>query len=661
VLQSIRDRAQGWLAGVIVFLICIPFALWGIQEYFGGGPSLIVAEVNGAEIGTAAYRQAYQNYRQRLEQLMGEQLDISKLNQERLKLDALNYLVDSELLRQTAYSAGMRIGDQQLAAAIQAFPAFQVDGKFSTSRYQETLQLMGMSPAGFEEQLRRDLLNEQLRQGIQRSAFITDMEKERIERLRYQTRDVRYLTLPAEPLLDTLEIPEQEVSDYYERNIESFTEPERVRIAYIDLRLEDLAKQIHIDEQILGEEYEARIGNYRVPEQRDAHHILIAVDQVATEEEEAEAKERAEALLARVEGGEEFTELAKEYSDDLASRADGGATGAIKRGEMEPQFEEAIFSMTEGELKIARTSFGFHIIRLNQIMPEHIRSFDEVAEELEADLQTEKARDLLYEQVDNIANAAYENSKNLEVAAEIAGLEIETAGPFSRTGDSDIDETMKSLLDTLGVDESEAAVDTGNKIFDEPKVVAAAFSPGVLEEGNNSDIIELGDDRVVVLRVTERIAATPRPLDEVREEIIDTLRLRRATEQTRGQGEALLVRLREGEAADQIAAAAETSWETAEAVSRTGAGLSRAVLRHVFGMPHPDDDGPVFDGLSVGGGDYVLVALDAVHDGEPDGAEEEAKGGAQNREAEAVSRWEWLDYVAEIKESADIELFTDAL
>lgn len=661
-LQSIRDRAQGWLAGVIVTLICIPFALWGVQEYLGGGGNVVVAEINGEEIGVGAYRQAYQNYRQQIERLLGESVDVDQLNQERIKLDALNQLVDSEVLRQAAWRSGMRISNKQLAEAIQAFPAFQVDGAFSNARYEQGLRNLGMGATGFEGQLRRDLLNEQLRQGLLNSGFVTESERNAAARLKYQTRTVQYATLAVDPVKDALQISDQDIETFYKERIATFTTPEMVKISYLELRLEDLAKEVPVDDATVAAEYQVRRDSYKVPEERDANHILIAVDQVATESEEAEGRKRAEDLLAKVRAGEDFQALAKEYSEDLASKHDGGATGRIRRGEMEPQFEEAIFSMGPGEIKLARTSFGFHIIRLNEVQPERIKALDEVREELRNQIQKERAQDLLYERIDQLANLAYENPHALDAAAHALGLEIKTAGPFSRQGSSDVDEQVQSFLESLDLGEdAQVGIDANNQITNNPKVLAAAFNPLVLEEGQNSDLIELGSDRFAVLRVAEHLPAAPRPLQEVKEEVTAALRLERATERVSEQGEALITELRGGKTLEQVADTHNLSLERVESVGRTGTELSRIVSRQVFRMPHPSADRPTYSGVSVGGGDYVLIALEAVQDGDPHVVDDDQKASNDERLANNSSRWEWLDFVADLKQSADIEVFTDSL
>jgi peptidyl-prolyl cis-trans isomerase D len=661
-LQSIRERAQGWLAGVIITLICIPFALWGIQQYVGGGGSVVVAEINGEEIGVGAYRQAYQNYRQQIERLIGKSVDVDQLNQERIKLDALNQLVDSEVLRQAAQKSGMRISNRQLAETIQAFPAFQVDNKFSNARYEQGLRNLGMSATGFEQQLRRDLLNEQLRQGLLNSSFVTESERKTAAKLRYQTRTVQYATISADPIKESLQISDEDVEAYYNENIASYTTPEMVKIRYLEVSLGDLAKEVPVDDETVAAEYQARLDSFKVPEERYAHHILIAVDKVATESEEADARKRAEDLLERLRGGEDFEELAKQFSEDLASKHEGGATGRIRRGEMEPQFEAAIFDMQPGEMKLVQTSFGFHIVRLDEVKPERTKQLDDVREEVRAEIQTERAHDLLYERVDQLANLAFENPDALDAAAEALGLDIATAGPFSRQGSSAVDEKVQAFLDSLDVGEdTQASVEAKDEISSNPKVLAAAFSPQVLEERQNSDVIEIGPDRFVVLRVQEHLPAAPRPLQDVKEDVSEALRLARATEQARVQGESVLEELRSGQALQQVADAHGLRWERVESVGRTGTELSRIVSRKVFSMVPPSSDQATFDGVTAGGGDFVLIALESVHEGDPDAVDDEQKSGNDERLANNSSRWEWLDFVAEVKQGADIEVFTDNL
>lgn len=636
-LQFIRERAQGWLAGAIIALICIPFALWGIQSYLGAGGEVVVAEVNGEELGLMRFQQAFQDYRRQLQVLAGERFDIGSLDQSLLKNQALEALVEETLLQQLGRDAGLRIGDEQVRAAIRAFEAFQEDGGFSRELYERQLRVAGMSPAAFEQRMRRDMLLEQLRQGVGGSAFVTEEEARRIERLRRQRRDLRYLVIDSRALQERLAVTDEEIERHYEEHGERYTTPERVRLAYIELSLEALAAQVVVDEPALRAYYAEHREAYAVPEERRASHILAHVGRDADGEQVEAARRAVLAYRERALTGTPFEELIKQAEGSGEVRVEGGETGLVTRGTMPEEFDEALFAMDVGEIsEPIRTDFGFHIVRLEEVRPGKQRSFDEARADVERDYRRNQAERLFYEYAERLSTLAFEHPETLQPAAEELGLEVHETGFVARDG-------------------------TAEGIAAAPQVLEAAFSPEVLLEGLNSEPIELGEQRLVVVRVLAHEDEQRQPLADVRERIRDELVERRAREQALERGQALLAKLREGGDADALAAENGLEWRRAEDVGRRDPEVPRAVERQAFRLPAPEGGAPVYGGVPIGTGDYAIIELNGVDEVADEALEEEALVNARKELQRRRSLTEWRTFVTALKHDAEIRTYPGLL
>jgi peptidyl-prolyl cis-trans isomerase D len=632
-LQNIRDRAQGWFAIVIIALICIPFALWGINEYLNVAKEVVVAEINGDKVKLQEFQRDYQQYRQQLQSMFGGNLDPSLFNEERLKKETLDRMVDTRLLLQMAWKSGMRISNAQVAAAVQSLEAFHRDGKFANDLYEQRLKVTGMNPAAFEEQLRQDLLTEQLRQGISSSTFVTARELEGSARLKGQKRSIAYMVLPVDPVKPTVQVTDEEVKKYYEDHHDLFTTPEQAKIAYLDLSLDNLAKQATVNDEVLHAYYQAHESNYGLPEQRSANHILIAAPKEAGAPEVEKARKKAEEFAKLARQGGSFEEIAKKHSDDSGSKGEGGQTGFFTRGVMEKAFEDTAFSMKPGEISDpVRTDFGFHVIRLIEIKPGQIKPFAEVRGEVEQAYRLEQAEKKFYDQAEQLSNLTFENPDTLQVAADALGLPIQESDYFQRTGTKD----SKDLT-----------ADT--------KVLTAAFSPEVLEEGTNSEPLELENSRVVVLRSRDHKPPALRTLEEVRKEVVDAVTLEKAKAVVQERAGKLLERLGGGEDHVALAQQEKLKWETVADADRQSPNVNRAVLREVFKLGRPVQK-PLYGSVELGTGDVAVVAVLSVQDAEYKAIAEKNREALKDELMDSHSRFDWQDFMTETRGKANINL-----
>ena len=592
-LQAMRDRVMGVLGWIVIGLIIITFALFGLGSYLQDSGQVFVAKVNDVEISPRELQMAYQQQRARMEQMLGDAYNPALIDDQGLRQTALKGLIERQLLLQAAQNDGMLVSDQLLAAKIHAVPAFHQDGSFSEEKYQQLIRQQGRLPAEFEYETRRMLQTEQLLNGLSQTAFVTREEVDRAYRLQEQKRDFTYLVISSEAFKANVDISDEQIQQYYGQHSDKFVTPERVRLAYLRLTGEVLSENIQVDEEELLAYYEEKKESLLTQEQRQASHILIQHAAGADEETVNAAKAEAEDLLKQIRDGAEFAELARQHSDDPGSAEQGGDLGFFARGAMVPEFDKAVFSMDVGEIsEPVHTQFGFHIIKLTDLRGADIPELDEVREELIAELKQRGVSDLFYDQFEQLSDVSYENPESLDAAADALGLEVQTSDWLTATG--------------------------GPGIGEYPKVVAIAFSDDVLEAGNNSEPVEVGDNDAIVVRVAERQAAQATPMDAVREQIVEELVQQQAVEQARSRGEELLEQLKQGSPMEELGEQDYITFHKAEGVTRRASADQNAeVVRAVFKLGRPDDGAGIDKGFELENGDYAVVRLTGVSDADP--------------------------------------------
>jgi len=580
-LQAIRDKVTGWIAYGIIFLISVPFALWGVNSYLGGGEVPPAATVNGEEITQPALDRAYANYRQRLAQLFGGSIPETLGSELMLREQVLGQLVEEAALRQYTQKQRYRIGDEELNSVIRGMDVFQRDGQFDTDTYQAQLRSLGYSPPGFEEELRRSGAMEQLQSGILATAFTTPVLEKQFTDLKNQSRKIRSLAYSVDKT--AIQPDADEIEQHYLSHTDRYRTAEEVRIDYIELSLDGIKQGIEVSADDVYARYQENKATYTSEEIRDTSHILITVN---GDEDAAPALARITEIRERIVNGESFADLARELSEDPGSASEGGSLGEVERGVMVPTFEAALFSMEVDQLsQPVKTPFGWHLIKLDSISGGEIQSFETVKSTLQDEIRTQLAEGQIYDLVENVANIVYEQSDSLLAAAEQLDLTVQTSDWFDRL--------------------------SGQGIAVEPKVRQMAFSAEVLQQGLNSEAIELDNERVVFIRLNQLRPATEKPLDQVQELIKSELVTIKAREQSLKSGMAALAELNAGKTLDDLAVEWSASIRDHGFVERNQSEIDGAILRRTFSMPKPEQ-GPVFEGLSVADGNYAIIELSAV-------------------------------------------------
>lgn len=570
-LQSIRDGSRSWGAKIIIGVMVAAMALFGIESLFGlfGSDPDEVASVNGQPI-----------MRQQVELEVQRALRSGQVppEQERaLRSDVLDELITQQLLEQYAEEGGFAVSEEQLDQLIVSLPEFHdQDGRFSAEVFRNRLAGAGYTPLSFREELRVDIQRQHLQQGLAFSDFSLPNEQARLAELQRQQRSLRYVVLDGNDVETDINVTEDDLQTYYDNHQERYERPEQVRLAYVIVDRQAMAEGRDVDEEALRDAWREQNRDA----DRQVSHIMITFGDERTREE---AQAVAETAKQALDNGESFADTAVRYSDDTASAEEGGDLGVISRGFFGDSFDDAAFSLQEGDIsEPVELDNAFHIIQVTDIQGP---TFEEQRDEL--------AREVALREVDDEFNQRVQQLIDESFAAD----------------------DLQSVADSIGLTLNEsdwlARDDEAEGVLSEPGVMSAAFSQDVLEEGYNSEVIELDQDRRMVLRVAEQRDATVLSLDEVREEVEMSVAAEQQQQALLEEAQSLMADLRAGEEAD-------IDWLEANNVSRQAdTTVPQIIVQEAFRMPRPEGDGSVYRAIELAQG-VAVVALDSVSDGEVD-------------------------------------------
>ena len=499
------------IAQVILALIMVPFAFFGVDYYFRraeGPPS--VADVGGDKVTQAQFEDMLRDQQARMRQALGKNYDAAMFDSPEVRYALVEQLINQKLLERQARNERFRVSDEQLRQFIFELPPFQEDGKFSKEKYQQVLATQNMTPEMFQQRVRAELSLAPLQEPIVAGSLAAKTSVQRYLNLLEQQREVAVASIDADPFLKDVRVDDAQAKDYYDKNAALFQIPEQARIEYVMLNQEALAAQVTVDADEVRRAYEANLKQYSTAEERAASHVLIAVKPDASDADKAAAKQKAEALLAQAKANpNKFAELAKTNSQDPGSAPQGGDLGTFARGSMVKPFEDAVFGAKVGDiLGPVQTDFGYHIIKVSGITPAKIRPLDEVKATIEADLKRAKAQQKFAAAADQFQNLVYENADSLAPVAKALDLKV---------------------MSTPLVPRAQAQALAMNN----PKFVEALFSPESVQAKRNTEAMEIQPGTLMAARILEHKAAAPRPFEEVKDDI--KLRLARAAASERAQ------------------------------------------------------------------------------------------------------------------------------
>ena len=578
-LQDLRENSQGVIAKVIIGFIVAIFALTGVEWLIGGFiSSPPVAEINGEEITEAQLQFNTQNL---LASLGGADID-----QELLEQIALNQLIEETVLKQSADRAGMIVSSDRVDRAIIENPGFQINGVFDSDLAVRTMASQGYNIPLYRQALSQSMLLGQIANAYSASNFITDSELESIAELTQQTRDFRYVSVTMGTRTLGNAISQEEIQRYYDENPAEFTQEESVNVNYVVLDRNVIADEIQVDEAEIRAQYDAQRADFEGSSEKRASHILFEVGGTM---DEAAAMDLAASARQRLLDGEDFGAVALELSSDTVSAEEGGDIGYTDGSAFPQPIEAALETLALNEIsEPVVTEFGVHVVKLTEDAENVYQAFEEISDRIERELKSAEVDLLFAERIEDMSNLAFETGDLITISEQL-GLEIQSADSVPRAGSSGL--------------------------WANQALVAAAFSDEVMLEGNNSDVIEIGDNQAVVLWVQQFNESAVLPLDDVMGEISVILRTQMEREAVQSLGEELLIAAEEGGDVDSLLADNELEWLDAENVSRNDFSVNREVIDHVFTMAAPESE-PVVSSVSLANGTFVLVELNQVNPGE---------------------------------------------
>ena len=618
-LEAIREHSKGWLAKLILALITVPFALWGIDSYLHqAGSSVAVAKVGGQSITMQEYSNALQTLRSQL-QAEGK-VDPATLEDPKLKQSVLDKLIITHLLNAEVSRAKFILSDEQLAKYITQLPEFQQDGHFSQEVYDKLLAQNRLSPSQFEARIRGQLLTQEVREGVAGLAYLPNGVAEQALKVENQQREVSVAEIKTKDFVAQTKVTPEEVKAYYDKNHDKFSVPEQVKLEFVVMSANTLIPGMQVNDDEMKKFYAENASKFQGDEQRRASHILISFGVSATAQAKQEARKKAEEVLAEVKKNpKNFEALAKKYSQDPGSAEKGGDLGVFGRGAMVKPFEDAVFSMSPGAVSdLVESEFGYHIIKLTEIKGQ-AQTYDDVKPQIRAELMYQKSLSKFSEQAENFSNMVYEQSSSLQPAAKAFGLQVQTSGWMSRA--------------------------EGAKFFKNDRLMNLVFTDEVLKERRNTEAIEVAANSLLSARVVDYKPAAPRTFSEVSAGIEDYLKLEQAAKLAVQKGESDLVILRQAKEVPAL------EWSPSVVVDRKNArGLTDLAMTEAFKMDASKV--PAYSGVANSNEGYLLVKVSKVENVLPG---EESDKQAKKIELQSALSLEYLSaYIKSLKEKAKI-------
>ena len=633
-LIKIREKASSLVAYVIIGLLVLSFALWGIQEYFGGGGAAPIAKVNDREISLSEFNNQFQQYKQRLQSILGDSYQQQYPDAGIIRNQVIDDMVRTEILRQAATEAGFRISDAGLIKSIQQIPQFQKDGKFDPEQYGRLLQAQRYDQAQFESELREQEKLKQFETTLVISSFMPKADLQRFQKLAEQSRDFKFSVIKVGPQAES--VGSTEIEKYYNENQSLFKIPEQVRLAYIELKEDELIDQISVSTDAARVLYTAQKERHTTSELRKARHILLKVsNEIATDSEQWDAAlKKANDLIKQLDDGAAFEELARQHSEDSLSAEKGGEIGFIARGDFaSTASQKALFALDIGEYsKPIRTEQGIQIFKLDGIQAAEQKPFEEMEEQIINERKGQLAQQQFIDMADELANLVVEQPDDLQEASAAFDLEIKQTGRLTPSSTAEI--------------------------FSFPKIQAFAFSDEILTDGVNSELIEVADGHVIAFRLLEHKSSELEPLESVTDEISKAIAADIAAEQASAQGQALLMRLQNGISLEELALENSLEIISHGALRRDDDRVAAEVIEHAFNLPHPSADSLSADGFVLPDGAFALLVLHEVIDGADQFDDEKV---LQLSQRVNYGRREFNAILADMKEQSDVRIFESDL
>ena len=588
-LDKMREGSKGVTSKIILGVIILSFALAGVGGYLGGSNVAVAVKVNDVEISQSAVDQAYKKERSRLQEQYGEQFELLSSSPnfaQQVRMQAMQTLISESLLRQAISEMGLRASDEQIKNEIRSMKEFQVDGKFNNEQYLALLRRANFTPTQFSASLKEDLVRRQLLQVLVGSEFVTEVEVETANRLQSQTRVASILTINPSNFKAEV-ISKNEIQSYYDANGSQFQSPEQVNLDYVLLDGAELKNNIVVTDADVDTYYDHNQADYKRPERRKVAHILIQGD---TEE----AKQQAEAILSQLNKGGNFAKLAKEKSQDTFSAKNDGELDWFEKGVMDPAFDDAAFSLTKKSplSKLVKSKFGYHIIKLVDIQESETLPLSAVKTQVLASIKKEKMGEAYFELQQQLSEVAFESPDSLDESAGAINAQVKNSGYI----------TAQSASGVLA-----------NKA-----VLKIAFDADFRDQGMNSELIELGDNKAIVVRVNSYKEAATKALTDVSTLIENQLKKQKQQDNAKAYVKLIMQKLNSNEDITAELASKNITFSDKLTLMRYAQEQDQQVVQKAFQLAKPSSDMPAYGWTRASTGTFAIIKLFKVIKAEGD-------------------------------------------
>ncbi|WP_133126789.1 SurA N-terminal domain-containing protein [Legionella nagasakiensis] len=583
-LQKLNERIQGIVAWVIIILIAVTFALFGVDYYMQSRQDTNVqVEVNGQPITKQAFELNYRRARQ-----MRDSTHMTASGENQFKKQVLDEMIVNQVSVQAARQHGFEVSTEQANAAILGIPQFYEDGRFSADRYQQALSGALFTPESFQHEVRQGMLLNQQRFALIGTAFALPSEVKQFVKLYMQTRDYDYLTILASPFKKEINASDEEVSAYYHKHQKEFLTPEKVLISYVQLSMQDIKATIKLSDEQLMRYYEENQHNYLTPAEWQVAHILFAVPVGATTTEQQQVKEQAEKTYKILQMKPElFEQKVAQLSEDRISAMKKGVLPPIVGGQSE--LDKSLVNLTEpGQISPPiQTRHGYELFKVLTYKPAKVKPYADVKAEIREQLAAELAQTEYAKVLEELSDLSYQTPDSLLPVSENLHLPIKTAGPFSRRG-------------------------SDNALTQNKAIIQAAFSHDVLELGNNSEPIQIDNNSVVVLRVDKHIPTQEKSLAEVKSYIVNKLMDEKAQLKAKKLGQTLMAAKKDQAQQERLIEENQLKWQEVVQATRETDKAASAINEMAFNLQRVGAE----TGRNLENGNYVIVRLKKINDGE---------------------------------------------
>lgn len=627
-LESMRKALKGWVGKVLIAFFTLPFLFFGISSVFSSlSAKSDEVSVNGIGINSSQISNAVANNKEQMRQRFGENFDPSFFPDEKLRIGAISQLVNQELSKQYANDNGLYASFEKVSEGIRQMPNFlDEDGQFSQEIFDAILAQQNLSTKQVVQLVQGDMKVAQTKEILTRSSFVLESEARAFELLQQQKRDIAYLSLKVKDFEKNIVIEDEKIKDYYDANLNEFMVEEKVSVDYLELRAKEFNDKVEVTDEQIENAYQTHLATLADKQQRKASHILINVDDKTSE---SDALEKIKAAEAELRAGKDFSAVAREYSQDPGSADSGGDLGLAGKGAYVPEFEDVLYSLEEGEVSSPVLSeFGYHLIKLVEIADVEVPSLAKEKPALLKTLQSSGAYDLYQEKIDSLEELIY-TSTTLADSAELLGKPVSVSKLFTR---------------------SQGEGFTTNK-----EVREIAFSNEILNQGENSAIIEINDGHVAVLRLNTHQTQEPKSLADVTSLIKEKLKNQTARANLLEKSDALVAMLNEGKSSSEVEFESGTAWTVKEAVKRSEAGVPRSLLQQAFKMERPAEGQKTVAKASEPNGDISILTLTKVSDSTAELSAAELKM-TKERLSRSKQYKIYQDYLANLKAAATINI-----